>query len=56
MYMDSVYPDREIISKKNWNLFESWHSSDPVDDGECKRAKRIERIQGNRNEIVLSKC
>ena len=56
MYMDSVYPGRGIISKKNWKLFESWHRSDPVDDWECKRAKRIERIQGNRNEIVLSKC
>jgi len=54
--MDYVYPGRGIISKKNWKLFESWHRSDPVDDWECKRAKRIERIQGNRNEIVLSKC
>ena len=24
MYMDSVYPGRGIISKKNWKLFESW--------------------------------
>ncbi|MFL2808570.1 MAG: endonuclease [bacterium] len=56
MYMDSVYPGRGIISKKNWKLFESWHQSDPVDEWECERAKRIEKIQGNRNEIVLKKC
>ena len=56
MYMDSVYPGRGIISKKNWKLFEAWHKSDPVDEWECERARRIEKIQGNRNEIVLSKC
>ena len=56
MYMDSVYPDRGIISKKNWKLFESWHKSDPVDEWECERAKRIEKIQGNRYEIVWEKC
>ena len=56
MYMDSVYPSRGIISKKNWELFELWNKSDPVDEWECERAKRIENIQGNRNEIVLDKC
>jgi len=56
MYMDSVYPDRGIISKKNRKLFESWNQSDPVDEWECERSKRIERIQGNRNEVVRGKC
>ena len=56
MYMDSVYPDRGIISKKNWKLFEAWHKSDPVDEWECERAKRIEKIQGNRNEVVMRDC
>ena len=54
--MDSVYPSRGIISKKNMKLFESWDHSDPVDEWECERAKRIEKIQGNRNEVVMSKC
>ena len=54
--MDSVYPDRGIISKKNKKLFESWNKSDPVDDWECERSKRIERIQGNRNEVVMGRC
>ena len=56
LYMDSVYPGRGIISKKNKKLFEAWNKSDPVDEWECERAKRIERIQGNRNEIVMGNC
>ena len=56
LYMDSVYPGRGIISKKNRKLFDAWNQSDPVDEWECVRAKRIERIQGNRNEIVLGRC
>ena len=56
MYMDSVYPDRGIISKKNRKLLDAWNQSDPVDEWECVRAKRIERIQGNRNEVVMRDC
>ena len=56
MYMDSVYPGRGIISKKNRKLFDAWNKSDPVDEWECERAKRIEKIQGNRNEVVMAKC
>ena len=56
LYMDSVYPDRGIISKKNRELFELWNQNDPVDEWECERAKRIERIQGNRNEVVMKSC
>ena len=56
LYMDSVYPGRGIISKKNQKLFESWNQSDPVDKWECERAKRIENIQGNRNELVMRDC
>ena len=56
LYMDSAYPGRGIISKKNRKLFEAWNRSDPVDEWECERARRIERIQGNRNEIVIGGC
>jgi len=56
MYMDSVYPGRGIISKKNRKLFDTWNKSDPVDKWECERAKRIEKIQGNRNEVVIGNC
>ena len=56
MYMDSVYPGRGIISKKNKKLFNTWDRSDPVDQWECERTRRIEMIQGNRNEIVIGRC
>ena len=56
MYMDSVYPGKGIISKKNRSMFEEWNRSDPVDEWECERSKRIERIQGNRNEVVMKRC
>jgi deoxyribonuclease-1 len=56
LYMGSVYPGRGIISKKNRKLFDAWNKSDPVDEWECERAKRIEKIQGNRNEVVMRDC
>ena len=56
MYMDSVYPGKGIISKKNRSMFEEWNRSDPVDERECERASKIEKIQGNRNEVVMGNC
>ena len=56
MYMDSVYPGKGILSNQNREMFEEWDRSDPVDKWECERARRIERIQGNRNEIVIARC
>ena len=56
LYMYSVYPGRGIISKKNRKLFDAWNQSDPVDEWECERTKRIEKIQGNRNEVVMRDC
>ena len=56
LYMDSVYPGRGIISKKKRKLFDSWNKSDPVDELECERAKMIEKIQGNRNDVVMRDC
>lgn len=51
-YMDDAYPNRGVISRKNRKLFEAWDKSDPVDDWERERARRIERIQGNKNKFV----
>ncbi|GAI30817.1 unnamed protein product, partial [marine sediment metagenome] len=46
-YMDWAYPGHGIISKKNRKLFDAW---------ECKRCKRIEKIQGNENPFVKEPC
>ena len=56
LYMDSAYPGRGIISKNQRKLFNAWNKSDPEDEWECERAKRIEKIQGNRNEVVMAEC
>ena len=56
MYMDSVYPGKGIISKKNRSMLEEWNRSDPEDEWECERARKIEKIQGNSNEVVMGNC
>jgi len=55
-YMELVYPNRGIISRKNRKLFSAWNKSDPVDRWECERARRIEKIQKNRNQILYKAC
>jgi len=56
MYMDAAYPEADIISEKNEKLFEAWDKMYPVDAWECERTRLIRTIQGNRNEIVESRC
>jgi deoxyribonuclease-1 len=51
-----IYQGRGIISKMNRKLFDSWIQSDPVDEWERERAKKIEKIQGNRNEVGMKYC
>lgn len=55
-YIDSAYPGHGIISKKNKKLFQAWGKEDPVDPWECKRSKKIERIQKNENPFVKKAC
>ena len=55
-YMDAAYPGRGIISKKNRKLFEAWDRQDTVDAWECRRGRRIEKIQGNTNPFVMREC
>lgn len=55
-YMHAAYPGRGIMGNKSQKLFETWDKADPVDAAECRRAKKIERIQGNANEFVKQPC
>ena len=34
----------------------AWDKNDPIDEWECERARRIEKIQGNRNDVVMENC
>ena len=55
-YMDWAYPAYDLISEKDHKLFKAWDQEDPVDEWECKRAKRIEEIQKNENPFVKKAC
>lgn len=55
-YMSDAYPDRITLGPEERGLFEKWNKSDPVDKWECKRGRRIERLQGNRNSILHAAC
>jgi deoxyribonuclease I len=56
MYMNAAYPKRGIISRKNKKLFAAWSEIDPVDAWECERSRRIEKAQGNVNQILAALC
>lgn len=54
LYMDSTYP-RYKMSKQTRLLMSAWNKMFPVSDWECERARRIGKLQGNRNNI-LNQC
>ena len=49
-YMNTTYG--LPISKKQRQLFETWARTDPVDDWERERNRRIAEIQGNANPFI----
>ncbi|NCO71588.1 MULTISPECIES: endonuclease [Shewanella] len=55
MYMEQTYPKYKM-SKQQSQLMQVWDKQDPVTRWECKRSKRIEKLQGNANKIVDSRC
>jgi deoxyribonuclease-1 len=56
MYMEANYPGHGIISEKNRKLFESWDRGHTPTDWECRRAKLIEAVQGNENQVLKERC
>lgn len=56
LYMNDVYPGRNIISSGEKKMFQEWDRKDPVDKWECERCKKIEGIQGNVNLFVKKPC
>lgn len=55
LYMDSLYSSYHM-SRQQRQLMNAWNKTYPVDAWECERAKRIQRVQGNNNEIVQKSC
>ena len=49
LYFDKVYPNYTLDDTTK-ELMEKWDKLYPVTEEECKRAKRIEELQGNSNK------
>lgn len=54
-YMDAAYKEFNM-SRQQKQLMDAWDKMYPVDAWECERARRVEKIQKNRNEIVAKAC
>jgi deoxyribonuclease I len=50
LYMTATYKIRLTAAQRD--MFEAWSKSDPVDEWERLRDRRIEAIQGNKNPFV----
>ena len=55
MYMDSIYASYKM-SRQQRQLMGAWDKTYPVSEWECERAKRIEAIQGSKNEVLKQNC
>ena len=53
-YMESAYPGRGIVGKKQWKLLKACHRADPVSEEERAPGLKIRSIQGNENPFVTS--
>ena len=55
LYMADSY-GKYRLSRQQEQLFNAWNKMYPVDEWECIRAKRIEKLQGNENRFVKEPC
>ena len=55
LYMQKTYP-RYRIGEPMQSLLTAWDKKYPVTKWECRRAYRIEKVQGNANPIVKPRC
>lgn len=55
LYMADSY-GKYRLSRQQEQLFNAWNKMFPVDQWECTRAKRIEKLQGNENRFIKEPC
>ena len=55
LYMQQTY-SRYKMSRQQQQLMMAWDKMYPVDKWECERTSRIAKLQGNKNNIVESRC
>lgn len=56
LYMQGAYPEHFKMSAQQLKQMKAWDKAYPPDAWECERNHRIERLQGNKNPIVLQAC
>ncbi len=56
LYMEDAYKPRFRLSREQKRLLTAWDKQFPVTEWECRRAKRIEALQGNANKFVKEPC
>ncbi|ROS00973.1 deoxyribonuclease-1 [Sinobacterium caligoides] len=55
LYMEQAYP-RYNMSRRQRQMMSAWDKQYPVTKWECERGRRIEQLQTNVNNILLSRC
>ena len=55
MYFEAVYPSYKM-SRQQRQLMTAWDKQYPVSKWECERAAKIQKIQGNVDPILTSRC
>ncbi|MGC3833542.1 endonuclease [Moritella viscosa] len=55
LYMESTY-SRYSMSKSQRQLMNAWDKMYPVEQWECERAVKITELQGNKNNVLHSRC
>ena len=55
LYMEDTY-SRYKMSNQQRQFMNAWDKQFPVSAWECKAAQRIQRIQGNVNHILNTRC
>ena len=56
LYMEYTYPKYVTFNQNIKSLIKKWDETDPVDEWECFRADKIQKIQGNLNQILYQRC
>lgn len=55
LYFEQEYPVYHMSDSQK-KMMMAWDKTHPVDAWECERARRIEKLQGNKNKIVIEQC
>lgn len=55
LYFEEEYPQYHMSDSQK-KMMVAWDKMHPVDEWECERARRIEKLQGNTNRLVKEAC